>query len=276
MSRLALDAAVAAVRARAGGRVPRVAIVIGSGLGAVGERVTDVARIPYGEIPGFPLSTVPGHDGTLLLGKLGGRQVACLSGRAHAYEGHAPEAMRLPLRTLHSLGCRAAVLISAVGSLNRKIPPGRLAVVSDHINVTGYDPLCGANDDSIGPRFPAMNDAYAPELRKLARRAAKRAKVKLAEGAMAYHAGPSFETPAEIRAYRRLGGDMVGMSMAPETVVARHCGMRVLGIAAVTNMGAGIAGTVPTHEATLRAAKALTADLARLLVALLEGWSDAA
>lgn len=274
MSRTELDAALAAVRARAGGRLPRVAIVVGSGLGAVADRVTGVTRIPYGEIPGFPVSTVSGHAGTLLLGELGGRQVAVLSGRAHAYEGHAPQAMRLPLRTLRALGCRAAVLISAVGSLTRKIPPGRLAVASDHINLTGYDPLRGPNDDAIGPRFTAMNDAYAPDLRRLAARAAKRLKLKLAEGVMIYHAGPSFETPAEIRAYRKLGGDMVGMSMPVETLVARHCGLKVLGIGAVTNMAAGIGAAAPSHAETLERGAMMSAGLARLLAALLEAWDE--
>ena len=275
MSRAALDAAVAAVRSRSGGRSPKLGIVIGSGLGAATGRISDVTRIPFGEIPGFPVSSVPGHEGALLLGKLGGKQVAVLSGRAHAYEGHGPEAMRLPLRALKALGCRAVILISAVGSLNRKIPPGRLALVSDHVNMTGYDPLTGPNDDSIGPRFPAMNAAYDPALRKLARGAAKNIKLKLAEGVTVFHAGPGFETPAEVRIYRRLGGDMVGMSMPPETVVARHCGLRVLGIGAVTNMAAGIGGAVPSHAETLKQGGAMSTNLARLLAALLEAWNDA-
>jgi xanthosine phosphorylase len=272
----AVDAAVAAVRARAGGRVPAIGIVMGSGLSAQAARIAGSTRIPYGEIPGFPKSTVAGHEGVLVLGMLGGRAVAALSGRAHGYEGHAPEALGLPLRALKGLGCRAVVLISTVGSINPKIRAGRLAAVTDHIAIAGINPLTGPNDDAIGPRFPSMNDAYDPALRKLAKQAAGRAKIKLAQGVMAHFPGPSFETPAEIRALRRMGGDFVGMSMAPETIVARHCGLRVLGIAAVTNMGAGLDKRAPSHAGTLKGAGALAGELERLLLALMEGWSDAA
>jgi xanthosine phosphorylase len=275
MSR-AVDAAVAAVRARAGGRVPSIGVVVGSGLSALARRIAAATRIPYGEIPGFSKSSVAGHDGVLVLGKLGGRAVAALSGRAHAYEGHAPETLALPLRVLKGLGCKAVVLISTVGSINRKIRPGSLGIVTDHLALTGTNPLTGPNDDAIGPRFPAMNNAYDPALGALARKAAQRAKVKLVQGVMAYYPGPSFETPAEIRALRMLGGDFVGMSMALETIVARHCGLRVLGIAAVTNMGAGMEKTAPSHAGTLKGAEALTGGLERLLDALMEGWSDAA
>ncbi len=275
MSKL-IDTAVAAVRARSGGRVPAIGIVMGSGLSAQTARIAGATRIPYGEIPGFPKSTVQGHDGVLVLGKLAGRSVAALSGRVHAYEGHAPEALALPLRALKGLGCRAVVLVSTVGSINPKIRAGSLAVVTDHIVMSGFNPLAGPNDDAIGPRFPSMNDAYDPALRALAKKAAARAKVKLGQGVMTYYPGPSFETPAEIRVLRMLGGDFVGMSMAVETIIARHCGLRVLGIAAVTNMGAGMDRRAPSHAGTLKGAEALAGDLERLLNALMEGWSDAA
>lgn len=274
MSKL-VDTAVVAVRARSGGRVPAIGIVMGSGLSAQAARITSATRIPFGEIPGFPKSTVPGHDGVLVLGNLAGRAVAALSGRVHAYEGHPPEALALPLRVLKGLGCKAAILISTVGSINPKIRPGSLAAVADQIVMTGVNPLTGPNDDSVGPRFPSMNDAYDPALRLLAKKAAARAKVKLGQGVMTYYPGPSFETPAEIRALRMLGGDFVGMSMAMETIVARQCGLRVLGIAAVTNMGAGMEKRAPSHAGTLKGAEALAGDLERLLGALMEGWGDA-
>lgn len=256
--------------------MPAIGLVMGSGLSAQAARIAAATRIPFGEIPGFPKSTVAGHDGVLVLGKLGGRAVAALSGRVHAYEGHAPEALALPLRVLKGLGCKAVILVSTVGSINKKIRPGGLNVVTDQIVLTGFNPLTGPNDDSLGPRFPAMNDAYDPGLRVLAKKAAARAKVKLGQGVMTYYPGPSFETPAEIRALRLLGGDFVGMSMAMETIIARHCGLRVLGLAAVTNMGAGMEKRAPSHAGTLQGAQALAGDLERLLGALMEGWGDAA
>lgn len=276
MSKAGIDAAAAAVRARAGGRVPAIGLVMGSGLGATAARVGDAARVAFADIPGFPGSKVAGHAGELVLGTLGGQSVALLSGRVHAYEGHSGAALALPLRTLKVLGCRAAILVSAVGSINPKIRPGRIGAVTDHIVLSGVNPLTGTNDEAVGPRFPAMNDAYDPALRKLAKRAAARANVKLAEGVMAHWTGPSFETPAEIRALRRLGGDFVGMSMALETIVARHCGLKVLGLACVTNMGAGMDGRAPSHADTLKGAAALAGGLERLLLNTLEGWGDAA
>jgi xanthosine phosphorylase len=276
MSRADIDAAAAAVGARAGGRVPAIGLVMGSGLGAIAGRVAGAARVRFADIPGFPGSKVAGHAGELVLGTLGGQSVAVLSGRAHAYEGYAGGTLALPLRTLKALGCRWAVLVAAVGSINPKIRPGRIAAVSDHIVLAGANPLTGPNDESVGPRFPAMNDPYDPALRKLAKRAAARANVKLAEGVMAHWPGPSFETPAEIRALRRLGGDFVGMSMALETVVARHCGLKVLGLACVTNMGAGMDKRAPSHADTLKGAAVLAGDLERVLLGTLESWSDAA
>lgn len=268
------DQAAAAIRARSGGFAPRIAIVAGSGLGAALDALQARADIPYGDIPGFPVSTVPGHAGKLLLGTLMGQPVACLSGRAHGYEGHPPARLRLPLRTMRRLGCEAAILLSTVGAINPSIRPGRLVAVSDHLNIGGFNPLAGANDEAIGPRFPSMVDAYDPKLRQHAARAAAKAGMVLVEGVMTHHPGPSFETPAEIRAYRMLGGDLVGMSMVPETTVARHCGLRVLGIGAVTNMGAGMEASGPSHDDTLAVASTLAASVAALLRALLNDWDE--
>ncbi len=267
-----LDTAVAAIQNRTGFRKPRIGIVAGSGLGPALAALTPALTVAYRDIPGFPESTVPGHAGQLLIGGWSGQPVACLSGRAHGYEGHPPAALRLPLRTLRLLGCEAVILLSSVGSINPEIRPGQLALVADQIMLGGANPLTGANADAIGPRFPSMVDAYAPELRARARRVAATIGLRLGEGVMLHHPGPSFETPAEIRAYRLIGGDLVGMSMAPETIVARHCGLKVLGIGAVTNMGTGLAADAPSHDETLAMARAMAADLARLLDALIADW----
>lgn len=272
MSDVLLDAAVAAIKGRAGFRKPRVGVVAGSGLGPALAALAPSLTVAYRDIPGFPESSVAGHAGQLLLGRWSGQTVAALSGRVHGYEGHAPAAMRLPLRTLRLLGCDSVILLSSVGSINPEIRPGQLALVSDQIMLGGTSPLTGANAEAIGPRFPSMIDAYAPGLRARARTAAATLGLKLREGVMLHHPGPSFETPAEIRAYRLLGGDLVGMSMAPEVIVARHCGLDVLGIGAVTNMGAGLTREAPSHDETLAMAKAMAADVAKLVAKLLEEW----
>lgn len=270
-----LDTAAAAIAARPGFKRPRIGVVAGSGLGPALAQLKPSLTLAYGAIPGFPQSAVAGHAGQLLIGDWGGQAVAALSGRSHGYEGHQASALRLPLRVLRRLGCETVLLLSSVGSIDPEIRPGQLALVSDQIMLGGTNPLTGANFETIGPRFPSMVDAYAPALRRKARAAAAALGIRLAEGVVMHHPGPSFETPAEIRAYRLLGGALVGMSMAPETIVARHCGLGVLGIGAVTNMGAGLAGEAPSHEETLAMAKAMAADVARLATRLLEEWDAA-
>jgi xanthosine phosphorylase len=272
MSDALLDTALAAIKGRPGFTKPRIGIVAGSGLGPALAALKPSLTVAYRDIPGFPESTVAGHAGQLLIGDWGGQAVAALSGRSHGYEGHAPAALRLPLRVLRLLGCEAAILLSSVGSINPEIRPGQLALVSDQVMLGGTSPLTGANADAIGPRFPSMVDAYAPALRLRAKKAAAALGIRVGEGVMLHHPGPSFETPAEIRAYRLLGGDLVGMSMAPETIVARHSGLQVLGIGAVTNMGAGLTNEAPSHDETLAMARAMAADVARLVGALLEQW----
>jgi len=270
MSTDALDTALAFLRAQPGFQPPTLGIVAGSGLGPALTPLAATLRLPYGAIPGLPRSTVAGHAGELAIGAWGKRRVACLNGRVHAYEGHPPAQFRLPLRLLRGLGCEAAILLSSVGSIDPEIRPGRLVLVRDHINPSGFNPLAGANDDAIGPRFPPMVDAYAPAWRARAQRAAARAGTVLAEGILAHHPGPSFETPAEIRAYRLLGADLVGMSMVPEVLIARHCGLAVLGIGIVTNMGSGMDAVQPSHAETLAAAGGAAENVARLLAALLD------
>jgi xanthosine phosphorylase len=243
---------------------PRLCIVLGSGLGAIAERIEAVATLSYAELPGFPAAKVEGHAGKIVLGRLGGLAVACLQGRAHWYEARSAAAMAVPIRALKAAGAEHLLLTNAAGSLRPEVGPGRLMMITDHINLIPDNPLAGPNDDRIGPRFPSMRDAYAPRLRDVLRAAASRAGVDLAEGIYAAYPGPSFETPAEIRALRVLGADAVGMSTAPETILARHCGLEVAAVSVVTNLAEGLSEEPLSHARTLAAATGAARDLAAL------------
>ena len=247
-------------------RAPRLGIILGSGLGAVAEALEDAVAIPYTELPDFPAPSVHGHAGTLALGTLSGVSVACLQGRKHVYEGGDPGAMRGPVRALKAAGAEALFVTNAAGSLDANVGPGSLMAISDHINMLGVNPLTGPNDDAIGPRFPSLRDAYDPELRSMLHAAVRRLGVKLAEGVYLATAGPSFETPAEIRAFRTLGADAVGMSTVPEVILARHAGLRVAAVSAITNLAEGMGGEALSHEQTLRYANAAAGDLTRLII----------
>jgi xanthosine phosphorylase len=247
-------------------RAPRIGIVLGSGLGAVAAALEDQVTIPYGELPGFPQPGIAGHAGTLALGRLAGLPVACLQGRRHVYEGGDPGAMRGPVRTLRRAGAEALFVTNAAGSLRPEIGPGSLMAISDHINMLGVNPLTGPNDDEVGPRFPSLRDAYDPELRRTLHASAEALGIALAEGVYLATAGPSFETPAEIRAFRTLGADAVGMSTVPEVILARHCGLRVTAVSAITNLAEGMGGEALSHEQTLRHAEAAAGDLTRLII----------
>jgi xanthosine phosphorylase len=259
------EQAAAVLRERAGDLAPRVGIVVGSGLGAVADAVTDAVVVPYADLPGFPRPTVAGHAGEAVLGRLGGTDVVVLRGRAHLYEGTPPEAVRVPVRTLRALGVETVVLTNAAGSLRPEVGPGRLMLIADHVNLSGINVLAGPNDDAWGPRFPPMGDAYDGGLRAAVHAAAQEEGVALAEGVYLAVLGPSFETPAEIRAFRVLGADAVGMSTVHETTVARHCGLRVVGISAITNLAEGMGDEPLSHEGTLSSADDAAGDLARLL-----------
>jgi xanthosine phosphorylase len=248
---------------------PRVGVVLGSGLGAVADAVQDPIVVGYEELPGFPRPTVAGHAGRAVLGSIGGVAVAVLQGRAHLYEGGDPEALRVPVRALRAAGASVLVLTNAAGSLRPEVGPGRLMAITDHINLMGFNALAGPNDPSIGPRFPALRDAYDPALLDALRRSAVELGLDLAEGVYLAVSGPSFETPAEIRAYRLLGADAVGMSTVQETIVARHCGLRVAAVSVITNFAEGMSDEPLDHEQTLRAAEAGAGDLTRLLLAFL-------
>jgi xanthosine phosphorylase len=257
--------AAALIRARAGGRAPRLGIVLGSGLGGLADLLEDSVAIPYGEIPGFPTSTVAGHAGRFVVGELDGVTVACMQGRFHLYEGHPPAVIRLPIRTFAALGVDALLLTNAAGSLRAEAGPGSLMLIRDHLNFMWTNPLIGPNDDAWGERFIGLEDAYDPELRARLLRIADELGIRLHEGVYCALLGPLFETPAEIRAYRTLGADAVGMSTVPEVIVARHAGLRVVAISAITNLAVGMSDVPIDHEQTLRGAAVAATDLTRLV-----------
>jgi xanthosine phosphorylase len=264
----------AAVMTERSGLRPRVGVVLGSGLGAVADAVTNPTVIDYADLAGFPEPTVAGHGGRAVLGTIGSVPVAVLQGRAHVYEGGDLERIRVPIRALRAAGAEILVLTNAAGSLHEDVGPGRLMLISDHINMSGTNVLAGPNDEAIGPRFPSMRDAYDPELRERLRAAAAELGTELTEGVYAAVGGPTFETPAEIRALGMLGGDAVGMSTVHETAVARHCGLRVAAVSAITNLAEGLSAEPLSHEQTLRDAQRAADDLAPLLVRFVEGLAE--
>jgi xanthosine phosphorylase len=263
--------AAAILTRRLRGLRPRVAVILGSGLGEFAGAIGSPITMPYAALPGFPPAGVAGHTGKLVAGKLADVDVIALSGRAHAYQALPLDAHRVPVRTLRRLGVEILVLTNAAGSLRRSVGPGRLMLIRDHINLLGMNPLSGPNHTSYGPRFPDMRDAYDRDLRRRLRQAARRARIALADGVYLACPGPSFETVAEIRAFRRLGADTVGMSTVPEAIVARHCGLRVAGISVITNLAEGMAATAPSHEETLAVAGRASRQLSRLLIEFLKG-----
>ena len=254
--------------------LPRVGIILGSGLGGFAAQVSDAVTIPYAEIPDFPQSTVVGHSGQLVLGSIGGVAVAVMQGRVHAYEGYSMEQVTFPARVLGLLGVRTLIVTNAAGGIRANIPQGSLVAISDHINLTGRNAAAGPNDERFacvagaGQRFFDMSTAYSPALRKLAMAEAERQKIPLSEGVYLAVLGPSFETPAEIRAFRTLGADLVGMSTVHEVIVARHMGIEVLGLSLVTNMAAGVTGETIHHEDVMEIGRRVERQFTGLLTAL--------
>ena len=230
---------------------PRVAIVLGSGLGGFADELAHSTRIPYADIPEFPRSTAVGHAGTLVIGEAAGVAVAAMQGRVHLYEGYSAQQVAFPLRVFARMGVEAVVLTNAAGGINAGYRQGALVAIRDHINLQGHNPLVGSNDDRFGPRFPDMTDAYDPTLRRIAADEASRSGIELQEGIYAAMLGPSYETPAEIRFLRAIGADLVGMSTVPEVIAARHMDMAVLAISCVTNMAAGMSGGKINHDEVL-------------------------
>jgi len=244
---------------------PRVAVVLGSGLGAFADTLSDCTEIPYAEIPGWPQSTAIGHAGKLVVGLADGVPVAALAGRAHLYEGYTAKQAVFGIRTLKALGAESLILTNAAGGIRPDWKPGDLVLISDHINLLGQNPLSGPNEDALGPRFPDMSEAYSREYRKIAGETGKSMGVNLAEGVYAAVPGPSYETPAEIRYLRAIGADLVGMSTVPETIAANHMGMKVLGISCVTNHAAGVIDQKLDHREVLEVGERMKGTLIELL-----------
>jgi purine-nucleoside phosphorylase len=259
-----LDALEAAVRARST-LVPRVGIVLGSGLGDLADDVTDAVAIPFADLPGWPTATAPGHIGRLVLGHLDGVPVVMLQGRLHMYEGNDPGLVVQPVLLMGRLGARIVVLTNAAGGLDPSFGAGTLMVIGDHINMTGRTPLLGPNADAIGLRFQDLTDAYAPDLRARLHAAGRAESVELREGVYIGLLGPSYETPAEVRMLRAWGGDSVGMSTVLETIAARWAGLDVAGVSLVTNPGAGYSGEPLSHEEVLAAGAEAGPRLARVI-----------
>ncbi|MBA3876127.1 MAG: purine-nucleoside phosphorylase [Anaerolinea sp.] len=259
-----LDALEAAVRARSS-LVPEIGIVLGSGLGGLADDLADAVTIPFGELPGWPAATAPGHVGRLLLGRLGGRPVAMLQGRFHLYEGNDPGLVVQPVLLFGRLGAKAIILTNAAGGLDSSFGPGTLMAIRDHINLTGQNPLIGPNADEMGPRFPDLTEAWSPRLRARLHAAAAVEGVPLAEGVYVGLMGPNYETPAEVRMLAALGGHAVGMSTVLESIAARWAGLEVAGVSLVTNSGAGYSGEPLTHEEVLAAGLEAGPRLARVI-----------
>jgi xanthosine phosphorylase len=257
------------IRSRSGGLEPRIGLVLGSGLGGLADAIEQAVVIPYTDLPGFPQPGVQGHAGRLLLGRLEGVPVACLQGRVHLYEGVPATAVIPMIRVLKGAGCERLILTNAAGSLRPEIGPGAIVLIEDHINLQGQNPLTGPNEPVAGPRFVDLSEVYDRRLRERALAQAGELGIPLASGVYLATSGPSFETPAEIRAFRTLGADLVGMSTVAEAISARHCGLEVLGFSVVTNLAAGLGRSPLSHEETLAVAAQGAAALERLLRALL-------
>ena len=233
---------------------PTVGLVLGSGLGDFANTLEDAVRIPYSDIPNFPVPTVPGHSGALVFGRKCGQDVVVLQGRIHYYEGLPQQEITLPIRVLAALGVKTLVLTNACGGVNLSFHPGDLMLICDHINLSGSSPLLGPNLDTFGPRFPDMSDLYTAALRSAIKEKAAAAGISLQEGVYAMYPGPNYETPAEIRMFRILGADTVGMSTVPEALVAGHCGMQVVGVSCITNMAAGVLPVKLSHAEVIETA----------------------
>ena len=244
---------------------PTIGLILGSGLGDFADTLEDAVKIPYSQIPNFPVPSIAGHSGALVFGKKCGREVVVMQGRIHYYEGLPMQLITLPIRVLAALGAKTVVLTNACGGVNLSFRPGDLMLIADHINLSGANPLVGPNFDAFGPRFPDMSDLYTASLRKAIREAAREAGIELQEGVYGMYSGPNYETPAEIRMYRVLGADTVGMSTVPEALVAGHCGMQVVGVSCVTNMAAGVLPVKLNHAEVTEIANRVSATFRKVI-----------
>jgi purine-nucleoside phosphorylase len=267
-----VDQAVGVIRKRAAGATPDVAIVLGSGLGDFAGQLKDAVSIPYGEIPNWPASKVIGHEGRLVIGTLGGKRVAALSGRAHFYEGHDLRTVTFATRAIGRLGVKTLILTNAAGGINDvDLTPGMLMIMDDHINLLGSNPLVGPNEDAFGVRFPDMTEVYSKRLRGLADTVARAQGLRIGHGVYVAVHGPSYETPAEIRFFRTIGADAVGMSTVPEAIVARQMGIEVLGISCITNAAAGVLPQPLNHAEVMEVAQQVKGAFAALLEGIIAG-----
>ena len=247
-----------------------IAVILGSGLGDFGNELKNAREIAYADIPGFPHATVKGHAGKLICGELVGKQVMMMSGRFHSYEGHPMEDVTLPIRVMARLGVKNLIVTNAAGGVNLSFSAGCLMMITDFINLSGKNPLVGDNLDEFGPRFPDMSNAYDKDLRALALSCARELKIDLKQGVYCWMSGPCYETPAEIRMTRILGADAVGMSTVPETIVAVHSGMKVLGFSCITNMAAGVLDQPINHEEVMETGRRVRGEFSALLTSVIE------
>lgn len=252
---------------------PEIGIILGSGLGALADKINDAVVIDYHDIPGFPRTTVEGHTGKLILGNLSGKLVAAMKGRFHYYEGYDIDQVVFGVRVFKFLGIRSMLVTNASGGINENFKPGDLMLISDHISLFSPSPLRGVNEESFGKRFPDMCNTYDQELREIAKRAAQEISLDIKEGVYAFTQGPMYETPAEVRALKLLGADAVGMSTVPEVIAARHSGIKVLGISCITNMAAGIGNGYLTHEEVIRTAGEAEQKFTKLISKIMEYWN---
>ena len=248
--------------------VPEIALVLGSGIGPLADEVENPVYVPYGDIPHFKVSTAPDHAGRMVCGTLAGRRVICMQGRLHGYEGYAPDEVAYPVYVMKALGVKALVVTNASGGINTGYHAGDFMLITDHINMTGQNPLIGENLDDFGPRFPDMSKAYTPAYREIAHKVADKLGIKLDDGVYIGVTGPTYETPAEIRAYKTLGADAVGMSTVPEVIIAAHSGLKVLGISCITNFAAGFQEEL-NHEEVVEVTERVKGDFKGLLKAIL-------
>nr|WP_226375412.1 purine-nucleoside phosphorylase [Effusibacillus dendaii] len=259
-----IDESASVIRKQISG-TPKIGLVLGSGLGILAEEVENAVTIPYDTIPHFPVSTVEGHAGQFVFGRFAGQMVAMMQGRFHFYEGYSVGQVTFPIRVMKRLGIDTAVITNASGGINKDFAAGDLMLIRDHINLTGQNPLIGPNHPELGVRFPDMSNAYDRDLRELAHRLANQLSIPLQEGVYAGLTGPSYETPAEIRMLRQLGADAVGMSTVPEVIVAKHMGMRVLGISCISNLAAGILDQPLSHQEVMETAERVKESFSRLV-----------
>ncbi|MCL7747085.1 purine-nucleoside phosphorylase [Halalkalibacter sp. MEB205] len=249
---------------------PSIGLILGSGLGVLADEIQNPVKVPYSEIPNFPVSTVAGHAGQLVFGMLEGKQVVAMQGRFHFYEGYSMDVVTFPVRVMKALGVEQIIVTNAAGGVNESYEPGNLMIIKDHINNMGQNPLIGPNDEAFGVRFPDMSSAYSGRLRELARDHAEKLTINVQEGVYVGNTGPSYETPAEIRMLRTLGADAVGMSTVPEVIVARHAGLEVLGISCISNMAAGILPQPLTHDEVIETTEKVKSDFLALVKSIVK------